>query len=63
MHGSARNLFIPNATLHRFDPEPAHGAMPWRVTLYEWKNALSAGPAPICPSQPDDPRKLNFAEK
>jgi broad specificity phosphatase PhoE len=47
-----RNLFTPNATLHHFIPEPAHDPMPWRVTLYEWKNELRQGPAPICPSQP-----------
>lgn len=57
IHGSARNIFIPNGTLHRFDPEPAHHPMPWRVTLYEWKDALREGPSPICPSQPDQPSK------
>lgn len=53
MHGRDKRVFIPNATLHRFEPEPLHGAMPWRVTLYEWKNAVREIPAPFCPSQPD----------
>jgi probable phosphoglycerate mutase len=51
IHGRPRHIFIPNATLHRFEPEPAHEPMPWRVTLYEWKNALRESAAPICPSQ------------
>ena len=53
IHGRDRRVFIPNAALHRFDPEPSHQPMPWKVTLYEWKNALRSGPAPICPSVPD----------
>lgn len=53
MHGVRRDVFIPNATLHRFDPEPAHDPMPWRVTLYDWRETLISGPAPYCPSQPD----------
>ncbi len=62
IHGSHRNLFIPNATLHHFAPEPAHLPLPYRVTLYEWKNGLREGPAPICPSQPDAPGHTNFPD-
>lgn len=57
IHGVNRNLFIPNATLHHFAPEPAHAPMPWKVTLYEWKNALRESVAPICPSHPDQSSK------
>ena len=62
LHGITRNLFIANATLHHFVPEPAHHPMPWRVTLYEWKNDLRSGTAPICPSHPDQESK-SFGEK
>lgn len=58
MHQRERRIFIQNATLHRFDPEPAHHPLPWRITLYDWKNALREGPAPICPSMPDTPSDL-----
>ncbi|MCB1538367.1 MAG: histidine phosphatase family protein [Rhodospirillales bacterium] len=50
IHGVDRRVFIPNATLHRFAPEPAHAPMPWRITYYRWKNALREDTAPICPS-------------
>lgn len=62
MHGVNRNLFIPNAALHHFAPEPAHLPMPWKVTLYEWKNALRESTAPICPSHPDQSAQ-GFGEK
>ena len=51
VYGMYRNVFIHNATLHGFDPEPAHTPMPWRVTMHQWKNdALLTTAANICPS-------------
>ncbi|MBU6235880.1 MAG: phosphoglycerate mutase family protein [Alphaproteobacteria bacterium] len=53
MHGQHRRTFIPNATLHRFDPEPAHQPMPWRIQVLNWTDGgLKIKPSPICPSQP-----------
>lgn len=52
MHGQFRRTFIPNATLHRFDPEPAHQPMPWRVQVFNWANGVAVTPSPICPSRP-----------
>lgn len=51
--GQNRRTFIPNAALHRFDPEQSYQPMPWRVTLYGWENGLTQGPAGICPSRPE----------
>lgn len=54
MHGQRRRTFIPNATIHRFTPEPAHSPMPWRVTVLEWlESQIVPRPSSICPSQPD----------
>ncbi|HEY8964247.1 MAG TPA: histidine phosphatase family protein [Alphaproteobacteria bacterium] len=45
--------FIPNATLHAFEPEPKHEPMPWKITLHQWeKDTLLTSAAPICPSVP-----------
>lgn len=50
----ASGIFIPNATLHHFDPEPGHehDPMPWRVRQMTWETdrAVTA-PAVFCPSQ------------
>jgi len=54
IHGMGRHIFIPNATLHRFAPEPAHEKMPWRVDMIRWtQGGPHTAPAPICPSQPE----------
>ena len=54
MHGQHRRTFIPNATLHAFDPEPKHTPMPWRIQVLNWvgHGRLKVTPSPICPSQP-----------
>lgn len=50
-YGQSRNVFIPNATLHAFDPEPAHGPMPWRISMHHWQDdGLMTTAANICPS-------------
>jgi probable phosphoglycerate mutase len=50
-HGQDKVLFIPNATLHHFQPEPAHTPMPWRVNVLHWVGRVKTSPAAICPSQ------------
>lgn len=52
-HGQMRRTYIENAALHRFDPEPAHQPMPWRVSVYGWGEGLTIKPATICPSIPE----------
>lgn len=52
-HGVQKRLFIPNAVLHAFEPEPAHSPMPWRVTQClppSGTETIVQITAPICPS-------------
>jgi len=47
----AWDAFIPNATLHSFDPEPQYQPMPWRIKMHQWVGeGIESGPANICPS-------------
>lgn len=52
IQGQIRPLFVPNAALHRFDPEPKHQPMPWRAVMYEWRDGIRESVAQICPSLP-----------
>lgn len=51
VYNRARDVFIPNATLHDFAPAPDYTAMPWQIDLLGMNDAgnFTREAASICP--------------